>query len=179
MDVSKRYANFPLKKRVECIYFPINGFAPLFQTYKWERQLSESSFCRIKVWEPVQWRTHEKISGVQGYGRPRRGCGGGALLRPENFRKFAKNSLRKLQNCRVFAFLQKISKPCVKFSRVRTKNKVGWGNFEKIMKIFDENSIEKLNFYLFWENFWLKIEPSEITSFYPAIFPVRGGVELP
>ena len=41
-------------------------------------------------------------------------------------------------------------------------------NFEKILKIFDENSIEKLNFYFIFilENLLLKIEPSEITPFF-------------
>ena len=39
----------------------------------------------------------EKISGgVQGLGRPRRGPGGGAPRTPENFRKFAKNVLKKI-----------------------------------------------------------------------------------
>ena len=56
------------------------------------------------------------------------------------------------------------------------------GNFEKILKIFDENSIEKLKFYLFlflilfFENLLLKIEPSEITPFfYNKFFRFRGG----
>ena len=40
------------------------------------------------------------------------------------------------------------------------------GNFEKILKFFDKNSLEKLNFYLFLEKLLLKIEPSEITSFF-------------
>ena len=36
--------------------------------------------------------------------------------------------------------------------------------FQKILNIFDENSIEKVNFLkLFLENLLLKIEPSEIT----------------
>ena len=59
------------------------------------------------------------------------------------------------------------------------------GNFEKILKIFDENSIEKLNFYfilflffiLFFENLLLKIEPSEITPvFYNNFFGFGGGI---
>ena len=33
--------------------------------------------------------------------------------------------------------------------RVWTKNTIGWEIFEQILKIFDENSIEKSNFYLF------------------------------
>ena len=46
-------------------------------------------------------------------------------------------------------------------------------------KIFDENSIEKLNFYFTFifilENLLLKIEPLEITSFSTTIFSVSGG----
>ena len=44
------------------------------------------------------------------------------------------------------------------FARLDAKHK--WlGNFEKIQ-------LEKLNFLLFLENLLLKIEPSEITSFF-------------
>ena len=118
----------------------------------------------------------KKIWGVQGYGRPCRGSGGGAPGRRGIFENLQKNSLRKLQKMKHFRlFCKKISKPCVKFSRVWTKNTIRWGNFEKILKIFDENSIEKLNFYLFWEYLLLKIKPSEITSFfYNNFFPVGG-----
>ena len=54
-----------------------------------------------------QWRTQEKVSGVQGYGRPRRGSGGGAPRTPENFRKFANNLLRKLQKMPYFSIFSK------------------------------------------------------------------------
>ena len=57
------------------------------------------------------------------------------------------------------------------------------GTFEKILKFFDENSIEKLHFYSFlflffisFENLLLKIELSEITPFfYNNFFGFRGG----
>ena len=51
------------------------------------------------------------------------------------------------------------------------------GNFEKILKIFDENSLEKLHFLLYLENLLLKIEPSKITPFfYNNLFGFgRGG----
>ena len=52
------------------------------------------------------------------------------------------------------------------------------GNFEKILKFFDENSIEKLNFlfFIFFENLLLKIELSEITPFfYDNFFSVSAG----
>ena len=54
-----------------------------------------------------------------------------------------------------------------------------FGNFEKILKIFDKNSIEKSNFYLFLERLWLKIEPSEITSFFYNNFFNSGGGTFP
>ena len=51
------------------------------------------------------------------------------------------------------------------------------GNFEKILKFFDENSIEKLNFlfFYFFENLLLKIELSEITPFFYNNFFGFGG----
>ena len=49
------------------------------------------------------------------------------------------------------------------------------GNFEKIVKIFDENSIEKLNFIIFIGNMLLKIEPSEITQFFYNNVSAWGG----
>ena len=55
------------------------------------------------------------------------------------------------------------------------------GNFEKILKFFDENSIEKLIFlicfFIFFENFLLKIEPSEIPLHH--FFGFGGGGEFP
>ena len=54
---------------------------------------------------------------------------------PENFRKFAKKFRKKIAKMQYFLlFCKKISKPCVKFSRVWTKNTIGWGNFETILK---------------------------------------------
>ena len=44
---------------------------------------------------------------------------------------------------------QKISKQSVKFLRVLRKNTIGLDIFEKILKVFDKRSIEKVNFYLF------------------------------
>ena len=75
----------------------------------------------------------------------------------ENFRKFSKNSWRNLQKLLYFClFCKEITKPFAKFSRVWTKNAIVWGKFEKILKIFDENSMEKLNFYLFLGKFVAK-----------------------
>ena len=77
----------------------------------------------------------KNFGGVQGRGSGLvRGPGGGAPRTPENFRKFAKNSRRKLQKLLYFRlFCKRFSKPCVKFSRVWTKNNcLGkfWENFE-------------------------------------------------
>ena len=87
-----------------------------------------------------QWRTQEKISGgVQGRGSGLvGGPGGGAPRTPENFRKFAKKFRRKLQKLLYFRlFCKEITNPSVKFLRVWTKNTIGWENFEKILKIFE------------------------------------------
>ena len=78
-------------------------------------------------------------------------------------------------------FVKNFNKPCANFfERFDDKLKL-LGNFQKILKIFDEHSIEKLTFYLIFifilENLLLKIEPSEITPFF-HIFRFRGGGEF-
>ena len=62
------------------------------------------------------------------------------------------------------------------FARLDDKRNL-FGNFEKDLKRFDENSIEKLHFYLIFifENLLLKSEPSEITIFLQQFFRVFGG----
>ena len=65
------------------------------------------------------------------------------------------------------------------FARLVDKHKL-LGNFEKILKFFNENSLEKLNFlflfFIFFENLLLKIELSEITPFfYNNFFGFGGG----
>ena len=50
-----------------------------------------------------------------------------------------------------------------------------FGNFEKILEIFDENSIGKLHFYLFLGKVVVKIAPSEIPSYFYNIFSGSGG----
>ena len=65
------------------------------------------------------------------------------------------------------------------FARLHEKHKL-LGNFEKILKFFDENSLEKLNFlflfFIFFENLLLKIELSGITLFfYNNFFGFGGG----
>ena len=81
----------------------------------------------------------KKFGGVQGRGSALvGGPGGGAPRTPENFRKFAKNSRRKLKKILYFRlFCKEITKSRVKYSRVWTKNTIGWGNFQRILKLFD------------------------------------------
>ena len=64
------------------------------------------------------------------------------------------------------------------FARLDEKHKL-LGNFEKILKFFDENSLEKLNFLYFFENLLLKIELSEITTFFYNNFFGFGGRDFP
>ena len=65
------------------------------------------------------------------------------------------------------------------FTRLDEKYKL-LGNFEKILKFFDKNSLEKVNLYLFLEKLLLKIKPSEITSFFYNIsFNFGGGGTFP
>ena len=71
-------------------------------------------------------------------------------------------------------FFKIFNKPCANFSRVWTKNANCW----EILKTVDENSIEKLNIFIFLfllENLLLKIEPSEITPFFYYNFFGFGG----
>ena len=66
-------------------------------------------------------------------------------------------------------------KPSVKSSRVWIKNTIGWGNFEKILRFFDENSVEKLNFYLFLGKGVAKNGSfGNFIIFLQQFFPVRG-----
>ena len=97
----------------------------------------------------------EKISGFQGRGSGLVGGPGGSVPRRifENLQKIPEK-IAKMLYFRLFC--KEISKLCVKFLRVWTKNTIVWGKFEKSLKIFDENSMEKLNFYLFLGKFVAK-----------------------
>ena len=67
---------------------------------------------------------------------------------------------------------------CYPFAGLDKKHKL-FGNFEKILKIFDKNPIEKLNFSRLFENLLLKIEPSEITAFFSDNSFIFGGRNVP
>ena len=60
------------------------------------------------------------------------------------FSKICKKILKK--------FAKSFLKSCVNLSSVWTKNRSCW----KILKFFDKNSIEKLNFIYFWYSFCQK-----------------------
>ena len=61
------------------------------------------------------------------------------------------------------------------FARLDENYKL-FGNFEKTLEIFDENSIEKLNFYLFLEKVVAKNRAfGNNIIFLQQFFPVRGG----
>ena len=66
---------------------------------------------------------------------------------PENVRKFAKNLVRKLQQCIILDNFQKIVNPALIFRAFGPKIQIVW-NFLKLksLKIYNENSIRKLNF---------------------------------
>ena len=81
-----------------------------------------------------------RVSGLVG------GPGGGSPRTPENFENWKKIPEENCKKCCIFAYFAKNSKPGVKVSRVWTKNTIVRGNFEKILKRFDENSMEKIEF---------------------------------
>ena len=55
------------------------------------------------------------------------GPGGGVPRTPENFRKFAKNFLRKLQKIHYFRlFFKEFQNFALNFARVWTKHTIGW-----------------------------------------------------
>ena len=110
--------------------------------------------------------------GYSGHGRSQDFFGGSL------FKNFQKIFLRKLRKCIIQAyFSKKFNKPCFTFfTRLDEKHNL-LEILRKFFKIFDENSIEKLNFYFIFilENSLLKIEPSEITIFLQRFFRFRGG----
>ena len=98
------------------------------------------------------------------------GEGGWAPWAPKIFRKFAKIFLRKLLKMNYFCLLTiKFYKPWVMFCAFRRKTHIGgifWENLENFKWKF--NWI--IDFRLFLEKLMLKIEPSEITTFFHNIF---------
>ena len=97
------------------------------------------------------------------------------IFQGEHFWKIEKNLLRKLRKMHYFCiFLKEFNKSCVTILCVWTKNP----NFWEILKVFDENSVEKWNFYfyVYFGKFVTKIEPSEITpSYYSNLFGLGEG----
>ena len=72
---------------------------------------------------------------------------GGAPPRGRRMFENFQESLKKIEENALFEYIfRKYLTTCANFSRIWTKNPNGLEIFEKILKIFDENSIEKLNF---------------------------------
>ena len=99
----------------------------------------------------------------------------------KNFEKFHKNIAKNALFLHIFQ--KELTNHALIFSRLDQKRKL-LGNFEKILKIFDENSIEKLNFYfIFILNFNLIFRKfvtknrafGNNTSFLQQFFSVSGG----
>ena len=77
-------------------------------------------------------------------------------------------------------FFKRFNKPCVNFSRIFDEKRKALGNFEKIVKIFDENAIEKLNFFIFIRKFVTKNRAfGNNTIFLQQFFRFRGGGNFP
>ena len=69
------------------------------------------------------------------------------------------------------------------FARLDEKHKL-LGNFEKILKFFDKNALEKLNFVFFYFYFFRKFVTKNRafgnnTIFLQQFFRFRGGGEFP
>ena len=91
-----------------------------------------------------------------------------------NFEEFSKFFFKKMHYFSIF--YKNFIKICVTFSRVWTKNTNSWEIFDKILEICDENSIEKLNFYLFLGKVVAKNRAfGNSLIFLQQLFPVRGG----
>ena len=134
--------------------------------YKYNNSIHFSYKWNLPSIDPDQWRTQEKISGGQGYGRP---LGGPGLPRtPENFRKFAKK-------CRIFAYSAKNFK-ALRLIFARLDEKHNWlGKFWENIENFWWNSIGKLNFHLFLWKFVAKNRAfGNKIIFLQQFFPVRG-----
>ena len=90
------------------------------------------------------------------------------------FENLQKYFLRKFQIMHYFGlfFKENLKTQRYIFARLDEKQLVG----ESLRKIFDENSIEKLNFYLFWGNFVAKTRAfGNNISFLQQFSPVRGS----
>ena len=121
----------------------------------------------FSLFEWLSWPTsnaygglrRKKFRGVQGRGSgPVRGPGSGAPRTPENFRKFAKNSRRKLQKMLYFRlFWKKFRNHALNFGAVGRKPQLFWENLRKfwnfLMKIQWKNWILSI-----FENLLLKIK---------------------
>ena len=86
------------------------------------------------------------------------GLGGCAPRTPyENFRKFAKNSLRKLQKCRILAyFAKKFQNPALNFRWFRRKTQLVEEILRKFWNFLTKIQLKNWIFVYFWEKFVAK-----------------------
>ena len=139
-----------------------SNFPMMIIIYEWNITITFGDILKRNIeHDNVQMRGlccvgRKRFSGVQGYGRPCSGSGGGRAWTPVNFRKFTKNSLRKLQNAVFPLILQRKFKILALNFLVFWRKTIDWGNFVKIWKFFDANSIENFNFCLFCGKFVAK-----------------------
>ena len=95
----------------------------------------------------------------------------------ENLQKIPEENCNKC--CILAYFAKKFQKHALNF-RAFGRKTIVWGNSEKMLKIFDENSMEKLNFYLFLGKFVGKYRNiGNNIIFLQQFFPVRGGLNPP
>ena len=91
------------------------------------------------------------------------------------FLKILKKLLERFVKMLYFSIsFKRLNKPVFLFRRLDKKHKL-LGNFEKMLKIFDENSIEKLNFIMLFGKFATKNRAFGNNIFLQQFFPFRGG----
>ena len=93
-----------------------------------------------------------------------------------NFRNFSKNSSENFEKSIILAYFSKsLTNHALIFRAFGRKLQIV-GKFEKSLEIFDENSIEKLNFYLFMGKVVAKNRAfGNNIIFLQQFLPVRGG----
>ena len=104
------------------------------------------------------------------------------------FENFENCSSENCLKCIILAyFSKKLTNYALRFSPFGRKNHKRVGNFDKILKFFDENSIEKLNFFIFYFSFFFFFRKfvtknrafGNNTIFLQQNFQFRGGGDFP
>ena len=132
--------------------------------------------CRLLL--KLQWRSQAFGSWENTFGGGSREGSEGRSPPPRagEFSKICKNLLRKLLKMHYFSiFFEEINKTCVNISCVWTKNTNRQEFFEKMLKIYDENSIEKLHFNQFQKSLTKNRAFGNSIFFLQQFFMFRGG----